>query len=73
MLCKLSKNDIQKVLCEGKNFKWLKILNGQKVDILNIVVEPGNRCLYYLNFEAEKTAVSRKSVRIHNRVFCLCS
>jgi len=43
----------------------------QKVDFPNIVVEPENRCLYYLNFEAEKTAVSRKSVRIHNRMFCL--
>jgi len=43
----------------------------QKVDFPNIVVELENR-FYYLNFEAEKTAVSRKSVRIH-RVFCLCS
>jgi len=45
----------------------------QKVDFPNIVVEPENIWLYCLNFEAEKTAVSRKSVRIHNRVFCLCS
>jgi len=43
----------------------------QEIDFPNIVVEPENRQLYY--FEAEKIAVSRKSVRIHNRVFCLCS
>jgi len=33
----------------------------QKVDFPNIVVEPKNRwLLYYLNFKAEKRAVSKK-------------